>query len=119
MAEARQEEKGTDRSLTELVGCVNGLKWWKKGERKQSWTNPRVSELHNRTQSGIVKGSKGQSPQDEACVCVGAIVMMGCILYPGDLLVDTQHTKGRVLVEAKVWKSSDHQKHEKPNRAKD
>lgn len=70
VAEAREEEKGTDRSLTELVGCVNGLKRWKKGERKQSWTNPKVSELRNRTQSGIANWSKGQSPQDQACVCV-------------------------------------------------
>lgn len=29
-------------------------------------------------------------------------MMTRCILYPGDLLVDPQHTKGTVLVEEKV-----------------
>lgn len=44
--------------------------------------------------------------------------MTGCILYPGGLLVDTHHTKGTVLVEEKVWESSDHQQHEKPEQGR-
>lgn len=46
------------RSLPELAVCVNELKRQGKEERKQSWMNPRDSDLHNRTDSGITNWDK-------------------------------------------------------------